>query len=59
MTAIDLSLGVYIALAINGIFTGLGVAVGTYLAQKHLIDGSKRLIKRIRRERIGSTRLFQ
>jgi hypothetical protein len=39
---------VYIALAINGIFTGLGVAIGTYLAQKYFIERPKKFAERIR-----------
>jgi hypothetical protein len=29
---------IYIGVAINGIFTGLGVAIGTWLAQNHILD---------------------
>jgi hypothetical protein len=39
---------VYIALAINGIFTGLGVAIGTYIAQNHIIESSKKLSSKIK-----------
>jgi len=39
---------VYIGAAVMGIFTGLGSAIGTYLAQKHIIEGSKRLINKIK-----------
>jgi len=39
---------VYVALAINGIFTGIGVALGTYIAQNHIIESSKRISKKIK-----------
>jgi len=42
-------LDVYIALAINGLATGIGSAVGTYLATTHLIGGTKKIINKIRR----------
>lgn len=35
LTKADILLG----LAINGIFTGLGTAIGIYLANKHVIEG--------------------
>lgn len=35
---------VYYGLAINGLFTGLGAAIGTYLANKHVIEGTKKLL---------------
>lgn len=48
MTDITLSPLVYIALAINGLFTGLGSALGSYLATKHLIKGLEKLTKKIK-----------
>lgn len=47
-TTIDLSPSIYIALALNGIFTGLGSALGSYLATKHLIEGTKKLLNKVR-----------
>lgn len=41
---------IYIALAVNGIFTGLGCALGNYMANKHIIDGVKNLKKRIKKK---------
>ena len=41
-------LDVYLALAINGIATGMGSAIGTYLANKHVIEGSKSILNRVR-----------
>lgn len=43
------ALEVYIALAINGIFTGIGVAIGTYIAQRHVIDNSRRIVDKLRK----------
>ena len=43
-------LDVYIALAINGLATGIGSAIGTYLATTHLIGGTKKIIDKIRRK---------
>lgn len=42
------SFNIYLALALNGLATGLGSAIGTYLAQKHLIEGSKKLLSKIK-----------
>ena len=41
------SYDLYIGLAINGIFTGLGVAIGTYIANNAVIRHGKKLRKRI------------
>ena len=38
-------LNLYIGLAISGIFTGIGVAVGTYIAEKYILNKTKKLIK--------------
>lgn len=43
------SLNVYLLLAVNGIFTGCGCALGTYIAQKHLIVIPKKIKKRIKK----------
>lgn len=42
---------VYIGLALNGLFTGLGAALGTYLANKHVIENAKKLIQKIKGKR--------
>jgi len=42
------ALDVYIALALNGIFTGIGVAIGTYIAQRHIIDSSKKIADKLK-----------
>lgn len=39
---------VYIAIIINGIFTGLGVALGTYFANNHIVKKTELLIKKIK-----------
>ncbi len=41
---------VYFALAINGIFTGIGVGIGTYIAQRHVIDNSKKIIDKLKKK---------
>lgn len=46
------ALDVYIALALNGIFTGLGVAIGTYIAQRHIIDSSKKIADKLKELKI-------
>ena len=43
------SLDLYLAVVINGILTGLGVAIGTYIAQKYSIQRMDRLFKRIKK----------
>lgn len=49
MTTINLdSFNVYIILAVNGLFTGLGCAVGTYIAQRHIISIPERIRKRLK-----------
>ena len=50
MTDITLSFSVYLALIINGICTGLGVALGTWIAQNHIIGKTKKLIKRFKHD---------
>ena len=39
---------VYVGLAINGVFTGLGAAIGTYVAQSHIIKRAELLRESIR-----------
>jgi len=45
-------LNIYWTIAVNGIFTGLGVSIGTYLAQTHIINRSRKLAKKISKKRI-------
>jgi len=33
----------YLGMIIGGITTGFGVAIGTYIAQKHFLEGLKKL----------------
>ena len=37
----------YLSVIINGIVTGFSVAIGTYLAQKHFIDGIKNVLEKL------------
>ena len=48
---------VYIALVINAVFTGIGVAVGTSLAQTHIIEKMKKLKTKIKdkKQELAST----
>ena len=39
---------VYFGIVINAIFTGLGVAIGTYLANNHIIKHGKKMFKRVK-----------
>ena len=41
---------VYVGIALNGVFAGLGASLGSYLANKHLIERSKKIIRRLRGE---------
>lgn len=43
------SFNIYLLLILNGIFTGLGVAIGTYFAQSHIIKKGEALVKHIRK----------
>ena len=43
------SLDLYFAVVINGILTGLGVAIGTYIAQKYPIKRAERLFEKIKK----------
>jgi hypothetical protein len=38
-------INLYIGMAISGIFTGIGVAVGTYIAEKYILSKTKKIIK--------------
>jgi len=42
-------LEILIGLAVNGIFTGLGVSIGAYLADKHLIKRAERTYRKAER----------
>jgi len=50
MSTIEFTPLLYVALAINGLFTGLGCALGSYVAQKHIITKTNKLIGRIRKQ---------
>jgi hypothetical protein len=41
-------LDVYLAAAVMGIFTGLGSAIGSYLANKHITEKLDNLRKRLK-----------
>jgi hypothetical protein len=43
-------LSVYVALAITGLFTGLGSSLGIYIMQTHIIKKSQQLSKKIKRK---------
>lgn len=47
MTDITLTASVYFALALNGLFTGLGSAIGSYLANKGIIERTNQLLKKL------------
>ena len=47
MATLEIPLGVYIGLAVSGIFSGIGTAIGTYLAQTHFIKRMGALQERI------------
>jgi hypothetical protein len=38
----------YVQIAMNGLFTGIGVAIGTYLANKHFIEKMEKGINNIK-----------
>jgi len=42
-----MNLELYIGMTIAGLFTGLGSAVGNYLAQKHLVNSLEKVVKKI------------
>lgn len=41
----------YIGMAVAGIFTGLGSALGNYIANKHIIESMSKIRKIVRRRR--------
>jgi hypothetical protein len=42
---------VYIGLAINGAFTGLGSALGGYIATRHIVERIDKLSKKIKEKK--------
>lgn len=48
MIEITLTPNLYFALALNGLFTGLGSALGSYLATKGIIERITKLTERIK-----------
>lgn len=40
---------IYLGLALNGLFSGLGSAIGVYFANKHIVKKSEKLMRRIKR----------
>lgn len=40
-------LDVYIGLSLNGLFSGLGAAVGSWIANKHVIERTNRIVRKI------------
>ncbi len=38
-------INLYIGMAISGIFTGVGVAIGTFIAEKYILTKTKKLMK--------------
>ena len=37
----------FIGLALTGLFTGIGAALGSYLANRHIIERTERVINRL------------
>jgi uncharacterized protein YneF (UPF0154 family) len=37
----------FLQILLNAIFTGFGVAIGSYIAQKHLIEKMEKLVKEV------------
>lgn len=53
---LDLSTtSIYLGFILNGLFTGLGAAIGTYMAQEHIIQKAKSLLSKIRNGKNGQT----
>jgi len=44
---------VYLLIIVNGIFTGLGVSIGSYLANTHFIGGMQKLHKKVKRSKVN------
>ena len=40
------STNILIGLAINGVFTGIGTAIGNYFANRHIVSAYERLLKK-------------
>ena len=47
-----------IGLAINGIFTGIGVAIGTYLANKHIINAIEKVGEKVKNKKLTKFREY-
>jgi len=43
------NINIYWVMIINGICTGLGVSLGTYIANKHIIKNLKRIKNKIKK----------
>lgn len=46
------SLTIILWLAVNGIFTGICAGIGNYIAQRHIIEKSKKFGEKIRKRMI-------
>ena len=46
----EIDFNIYLALAINGLFTGLGVSLGTHIAQQHIISKGRKIVKKIKKK---------
>lgn len=46
----EIQTSIYIGFILNGLFTGLGAALGTYLAHEHLIENMKKLGSKFKKE---------
>ena len=46
------SLSPFLLLAVNGIFTGLGAALGSWIANKGIIHRTQKLMKHIKKKRV-------
>lgn len=42
------TINIFVGLAFNGLFTGIGTALGVYFANKHIIQGSGKIINMVR-----------
>jgi hypothetical protein len=43
------SFDIYLVVIVNGIFTGFSVAIGSWIANAHIINNSKKFKKKIRK----------
>jgi hypothetical protein len=52
LATVDISkFDIYMGIAITGLFTGLGSALGSYLANKHLIEGTQKFVDKFKRKK--------